>query len=307
MKESHNYEHSHTHISKNGKNIIITILLNFSFAIIEFIGYLFTGSVSLYSSAIHDLGDVSILLASFFIERFSLKGRSKKYTYGYRRFTLVASIINCTILIIGSFFIFKESLLRLLHPVAIDAKLIVYIAIIGIFINYAGVKLLGKDTSKLNKSLILNLKADIYNFIALLLGSILILFFDVFFIDSLFAILVALKMLVEVYKEIRDIFATLMQSVPQELDVDDIEQIIRLDKRILDVHDIHIWNLDGEDYILTCHIVLADSTKVKEMMKLKEELKLRLEEYKINHATIEVDNYFQAVENGEICSTLYNH
>ncbi len=300
MNVSHNYEHSHIHDNNSLKPILITFFLNVTFAIIEFIGFMFSGSMILYSSSIHDIGDSATLFATLLIERKANNGRDHKYSYGYRRFTLIGSIINYTILGIGSCFAILESVHKLLHLETFDPYILLYTSILGIIINIIGFKLVNTGNSISNKALAANLFADIANFIAIFISSLLIINFDLYILDPLFSIAFSIYLIVISLKAFKHIFKIVMQAIPEGIDYEHIKQDIMGHEFILDVHDIHIWDLDSEDYIFTAHIVVKDNLLDTELMDMKEHIRKDLEHYKINHSTIEVDTLTHAKYNGEL-------
>lgn len=306
MSISHNYEHSHVHGNQNLKPIFITFILNLLFAIIEFIGFLFSGSMILYSSSIHDIGDSATLFTTLLIERKANHGRDHKYSYGYRRFTLIGSIVNYTILGVGSGFAIFESVDKLLHLEPFDPYILLYTSIIGIIVNVIGFKLVNVGNSISNKALAANLFADIANFIAIFISSLLIINFDLYILDPLFSIVFSLYLIIISLKAFKHIFKIIMQAIPSEIDYQQIRTEIMEHEFILDVHDIHIWDLDSEDYIFTAHIVVKDGLLDTQIMDMKEHIRRDLELHKINHSTIEVDTLTHAKYNGELPKEYHN-
>ncbi len=300
MNESHNYDHSHQHDNQNLKPIMITFFLNLIFAIIELVGFIFSGSMILYSSSIHDIGDSATLFATLLIERKANNGRDSKYTYGYRRFTLIGSIINYTILGVGSVFAILESIHKLTNLEPFDPYILLYTSILGIIVNLIGFKLVNTGHSISNKALAANLFADIANFIAIFISSIIIINFDTYILDPLFSIVFSIYLIVISLKAFKHIFKIVMQAIPDNIDYEQIKKEILKHEFIIDVHDIHIWDLDSEDYILTVHIVVKDDTSAFEIMDMKEHIRHDLEQFNINHSTIEVDTLTHAMYNGEL-------
>lgn len=300
MKQSHNYDHSHAHTTKDVSNIKYTFYLNFCFAILEVIIGIFANSIALTSNAIHDFGDAIILLFTFNIEKFSFKQRDEQFTYGYRRFTLVGVILNSFILIGGAIIIIHGALHRIINPEPINEYLLFVFAILGIIVNLIGVYKIAKGNDIVDKVLYKNLLYDAINWIVLLIGSIIILITNFYLIDALLSLIISLIMIISVVKGLKGIFYQLMQAVPQDIELKKIDDIIMVDKNILEYHDLHIWNLDGEDYIATFHLVVKDNLTDEQLMKIKEEVKIRLETCKINHATIEIDTKAQAILNNEL-------
>ncbi len=301
QKESHNYDHSHNHFTFfDTKLIKYTLYLNLGFAIFELILAFYTNSIALYSNAIHDFGDSIILLSTIFIERFSLKGRSERYTYGYRRFSLIGAIVNTVILMLGSILIIENAVGRLINPQIIKMDILLLVGIIGMIVNMIGVRQLGNSNSPVHRSLKTNLKVDVYNWAAIFVASIIMMAFDLVAIDAILSIIVAIIMILSVIKQLKEIFGIVMQSVPENIDLVQIENVINSFDQVVDCHELHIWTFDGEDYIMSLHVVVTNDTTLIELMDLKEQIKLELEKYDINHTTIEVDNEYQAIKNGEL-------
>lgn len=300
MQISHNYDHSHEHSNQNLIPILITFILNIIFAVIELIGFFLSGSMILFSSSIHDIGDSTTLFATLLIEQKANNGRDEKYSYGYRRFTLIGSVINYTILIFGSIFAILESVDKLLNPNHFDPHILLYTSILGIIINLIGFKLVNRGESISNRALAANLFADIANFIAIFISSLLIISFDFYFLDPLFSAIFSLYLIFISLKAFTQIFKIVMQAIPESIDFEQIKSEILKHEFILDVHDIHIWDLDSEDYIFTAHLVVTDNLLDTQIMEIKEHIRTDLEHHGINHSTIEVDTLTHAKFNGEI-------
>lgn len=298
-KRSHNYEHEHEHHNISTSSIKLTFFLNTIFAIVEFFAGLYTNSVTISSNAIHDFGDSIILFFSFLLENKSKKGRSEKYTYGYRRFSILGSMINSLILFVGAIIILDHAISRLTNPEPIRGFIMMGFAIFGILVNGIGAYKLFKERGGNQRALFLNIFSDFISWISILFSSILVVFFEITIVDSLISILMATWLIYHSIKEVRHILTTLMQAVPPEIELADIKKTILTHELVCDVHDLHIWNLDGEDYISSFHIVVKD-TDMDKVMSIKEQVKIDLEQYGINHSTVEVDTIKQAQINGEL-------
>lgn len=300
MKVSHNYNHSHKHDNASVKPIFIAFLLNIIFAAIEFIGFLFSGSMILFSSSIHDIGDSTTLFATVLIEKKANNGRDEKYSYGYRRFSLIGSTINYTILLLGSVFAIFESIKKLFYIEVFDPRILMYVSLVGILINIIGFKLVNTNSSLTSRALAANLFSDIVNFIAIFISSLFILNFHFYLLDPLFSIGFSLYLIWISVKAFLEIFKIIMQAIPDEIEYNMIKNEILDHEFILDVHDIHIWDLDSEDIIFTAHIVVQDSLNDTQLMEIKEHIRQDLEEHGINHSTIEIDTITHSKYLGEI-------
>lgn len=160
---------------KNTKKLLIAFILNLLFSIIEFVGGLFTGSISILSDAIHDFGDAISIGFSYFMERISTKKPNDVYTYGYRRYSILGGLITILILIVGSIFMFVNSIQRLLEPVTIHGDGMVALAIVGLMINIAG-SMVVHGNSINQKAVSLHLLEDVLGWAVVLVGAIVIKF-----------------------------------------------------------------------------------------------------------------------------------
>ncbi len=282
----HNHNH-HSHDSE--KNIGIAFFLNLSFTIIELIGGLYTNSVAIISDSVHDFGDTISLGLSWYFERLSKKDRTDKYTYGYKRFSLIGAIINSVVLIVGSIFILSEAIPRIFEPQNTNAKGMFFLAILGIVINGAAVLRTSKASSINERIISLHLLEDVLGWVAVLVGSILIQITGLTIIDSILSILIAIFVIYNVFKNISEVLPILLQSTPVDINIDDLVSEIKKIESIEDIHDIHIWSLDEEYNIITIHIILKESLSTTEQFEIKKQIRSILEAKNINHSTIEFE------------------
>lgn len=282
--------HKHNQEYKNGKNIKIAFFLNFFFSIIEFIGGYFTNSVAILSDALHDLGDSFSLLLAWYFQKVSGKTRDKKYSYGYKRFSLLGALINSVILLVGSGFILYESILRFSHPQQPFAEGMILLAILGIFVNGLAVFRLKQGDSINEKVVSLHLLEDVLGWIAVLLVSVIMLFVNAPFLDPLLSIGIACFILYNVYKNLRSTFKVILQGIPENIDEEEIKRIIQNTEGVMSIHDLHIWTMDGEYIILTAHIVANSSIQTRQQTdNLKALVKEKLISQGIHHPTIEIE------------------
>jgi cobalt-zinc-cadmium efflux system protein len=281
--------HNHSHNHHNSKNVKGAFFINLAFTIIELIGGLMTNSMAILSDALHDLGDSISLGLSWFMANYSQKGRSRSFTYGYGRFSLLAAFINSLVLISGSVIILTQAIPRLLNPVQPDAKGMLWLAIIGIVFNGAAIFRL-KGSSSLNEKVVrLHLLEDVLGWVVVLIGSIVMMFYDVPILDPLLSIGVALFIMFNVAKNLYQTGRIFLQAKPQDIDMEGvIEQLQQIDG-IQDIHDVHLWTLDGEYYIMTVHAVVADNTPMSEAIRLKRQIRERSHKREIEHVTVELE------------------
>ena len=282
----HNHDHSHN--QKEG-NVKVAFFLNLSFTIIEVIGGLYTNSLAILSDALHDLGDSLSLGLSWYFQKLSKKGRTKKFSYGYKRFSLLGAIINSIVLVAGSIFILTKAIPELFNPGETNVQGMLYLAILGIVVNGAAVLKLRKGESLNEKVVSLHLLEDVLGWVAVLIGSIIMMYTDAPFIDPLLSVLISLFVLYNVYKNLRKSMLVILQGIPEEVSLEDIKEKLKDISEITDVHDNHVWSMDGEYNILTIHLQLDKDYKLSEQAELKEKVRSQLKAESINHITIEFE------------------
>ena len=282
----HNHDHSHNHSEGNVK---VAFFLNLSFTIIEIIGGLYTNSLAILSDALHDLGDSLSLGLSWYFQKLSKKGRTKTFSYGYKRFSLLGAIINSIVLVAGSIFILTKAIPELFNPEETNVEGMLYLSILGIVVNGAAVFKLRKGESLNEKVVSLHLLEDVLGWVAVLIGSIIMMFTDAPFIDPLLSVLISLFVLYNVYRNLKKSMLVILQGIPEEVSVDDIRQKLKDMPEVTDIHDCHAWSMDGEYNILTIHLRLDKDYKLSEQAKLKETVRSKLKDESINHITIEFE------------------
>ncbi len=270
---------------KTEKNILIAFILNISFSIFEIIGGILTRSVAITSDAIHDLGDALSIGISYFLEKKAKKKPDDKYTYGYLRYSILGAFITTTILAVGSSLVIASSIKRIFNPIEINYNGMIIFAIIGVIVNFLAAYATKEGDSINQKSVNLHMLEDVLGWIVVLIGSILMKFTNILLIDTIMSICVALFILVNTFKNFKEILDLFLEKTPKNIEIEDIKKHLLEIKEIIDVHHIHIWSLDGVVNYATLH-VKTDSKKIKE---LKEKIRLVLKEFNVMHVTIEVE------------------
>lgn len=295
---SHSH-HSHSHHSTASKNITLAFFLNLMFAFIELGGGLYTNSVAILSDALHDFGDSLSLGVAWYLQKISRRGRDKEYTYGYKRFSLLGALFISTVLLVGSFFVIRECVERLMDPQPPNARGMLLLAIFGILINgYAALRLT-RGGSISERAVSLHMLEDLFGWVAVLVVSVVMLFVDVPLLDPILSIGITLWVLYNVYKNLRETFRVFLQQAPQDVNIERLQQSLLSIEGIASIHDIHLWSLDGESNVMTLHVVLKEDQSVAESHALKSRIRTLLNEKKIAHATIEIELM------GEECELLH--
>ncbi len=289
--------HSHSHSSLQGNpsadsNIRMAFFLNLGFSIIEIIGGFFTNSIAIISDALHDLGDSFSLAMAWYFQRLSKKKRDWRFSYGYKRFSVLGALINSLVLLTGSIFIIYASIQRLIAPQETNARGMLILAVIGILFNGLAMLRLKKGKSLNERAVALHLLEDVLGWIAVLIASIVMMFFDLPILDPLLSLAISCYILFNIYRNIKDVMKVMLQGVPNNINEAEIRELIASTPGVQSVHDLHIWTMDGEYNILTTHIILSPEAEV---YPLKQEIKEKLKSAGIHHPTIEIE------QNNEPC------
>ena len=297
IKESY-MGHNHNHPKPS--NLKLAFFLNLAFTIFEIIGGFYVNSVAIISDAIHDLGDSLSLGTAWYLERKSLKASDQNFTYGYKRFSLLGALITCIVLIIGSFFVINESIKRLLHPEPTNAEGMIVFAIVGVLVNgYAAWKLSGG--SSLNERVVsLHLLEDVLGWVAVLIAAIVLLIWDIPFLDPLLSLAITAYILWNVFKRTKETLYIFLQGTPKEIKLEELTQKITNLSLIDSIHHTHVWTLDGESNVFSTHIKLVSFVESEQISALKKEVQTILRNYNFSHSTIEIEQY------GEVCMLQEN-
>jgi cobalt-zinc-cadmium efflux system protein len=276
--------------TNNERNIRLAFFLNFGFTIAEIIGGLMTNSVAILADALHDFGDSITLALSWRLEKVSEKGEDLRYSYGYKRFSLLGALIGALVLIGGAAVIVTEAVRRLRQPQAPNAPGMLAFAVAGILINgYAAIRA-GKGKNMNTKMISWHLMEDALGWAAVLAVSIVLLFSDLYFLDPLLSILVTVFVLVNVMRNLRRTAALFLQGVPESLDLEAIEREMSELKMVSGVHHTHAWSLDGEQHVLTTHVILCPDADAQDVRAVKDKMRDLKNRFGLAHTTVEIEH-----------------
>lgn len=270
---------------KSEKNILIAFILNFCFAIFEFIGGVFTGSVAILSDAVHDIGDATSIGISFLLEKKSKKDPDDIYTYGYKRYSVIGGVITTHILLIGSVMVIYNAVVKIIHPVDINYNGMIVFAIVGVIVNLCAA-FFTRDGETINQRAVnLHMLEDVLGWVVVLIGAIIMRFTDIAIIDPIMSIGVAIFILINAFRTLLEAVNLFLEKIPEGIDISEIKDHILKIEDVADVHHIHIWSLDGMNNYATMHIVTNGDTH-----RVKERIREELEEHGICHVTLELES-----------------
>jgi cobalt-zinc-cadmium efflux system protein len=281
----HSHHYSHSAIG----SLRLAFFLNLAFAILELVGGFLTNSVAILAGALHDLGDSTTLAVSWFLERVSQKDQDKRYSYGYKRFSLLGAVFSAMVLLTGSLFIFYEAIQRLISPQPSDARGMILFAVVGIAVNGAAVLRIRHEKNMNTRMIAWHLLDDVLGWSAVLIMSIVLYFADIRFLDPVFSLLITVFVVFNVFKNLRKTIVLFLQAVPEKINIKDLEARIRGMQMVRDVHHTHVWSLDGEQNVLTTHIVLESGAKREEIRRIKCLIHEMIPQYDLVHTTIEFE------------------
>lgn len=278
--------------SASKKTLWITLLLTLFFTIVEVIGGILSHSLALLSDSAHMISDVLALGLSMTAIYLATRQPNAKYTFGYLRFEIIASFLNGLALAIIAIGIFVEGIKRFIHPEEIDFKLMLIISTIGLIVNITLTIVLSrsmKEEKNLNvQSALWHFIGDLLSSVGVIISAIIIYYTGLYFFDPLISMVIGGIIFIGGIKIIRESYLILMESVPEDFDLEEIRTAIRSVEGVEDVHEMHLWAVSTEHYSLTAHIFADDKIQpyciilgINEILQSK---------YNISHSTIQIEN-----------------
>ena len=289
MSHEHSHQHSHTINAESlNKAFIIGIVLNLAFVVIEFAAGFWFDSLALLSDAGHNLSDVVSLVLALLAFRLAKVKANERYTYGYKKSTILVSLLNAVILLVAVGAIVIESIHKLSNPAVVPGGAIAWVAGVGVLINAFTAFLFMKDKEKdLNvKGAYLHMAADALVSVGVLVAGSVISRTDWYIIDPIIGLIVAVVILISTWNLLHDSLRLTLDGVPTSIDSQKVVEAIRALPGVDDVHHIHIWAISTTENALTAHIVLKQPEGMQEVKHL---IRHRLEDFGIGHATLEFE------------------
>lgn len=269
---------------KSEKGILTVFILNLFFSVFEVVGGVFTGSVAILSDAVHDFGDAAAIGISFLLEKKSRKQPDETHTYGYLRYSVLGSLIVTLILIVGSVSVAVNAVNRIFNPTEINYDGMIVFAVVGFAVNLIGARLTHSGDSLNSRAVSLHLLEDVLGWAVVLIGALVMRFTDFSLIDPLMSVGVAIFILVNAVKNLREVLGIFLEKTPDGIDVSELKAELERLEGVLEVHHIHLRSLDGKTNHATMHIVAeGDGHGVKHRVRHL------LDEHGISHSTLELE------------------
>lgn len=298
MAHEHHHHHHHptlTYDQTTGRNFILGIVLNLAFVLVEAGAGLWLGSLALLSDAGHNLSDVFSLLLALLAFRMMRIQPSQKYTYGYKRMTILVSLVNALLLFVAVAAILWSSVEKILHPSPVQGDVVAWVAGIGILVNAFTAYLFfkGKDRDLNVKGAYLHMAADTLVSVGVLVAGVVIQLTGWYIVDPLIGIVVGVAILFSSWGLLRDSMTLTLDGVPRGIDPKKVKQTMLDQKGVIGVHHLHIWALSTTENALTAHVVVDDLAEEKE---IKHAVKDALTGVGIQHATLELEKSGECAE-----------
>ena len=297
MAHDHSHaHHGHSHaVSFNDaslKAFQVGIALNVLFVVVEVVAGLAYKSMSLLSDAGHNLADVASLLLSYIAFKLAHRQATMRYTYGFKKTTVLAAFLNALLLLLAIGMLGYESVLRLQAPPAVQGTGIAWVAALGIVVNGVSALLFfrHKDTDLNVKGAYWHLLADALVSVGVVIGGIVISYTGWYWLDPAIGLAIMIIILISTWSLFTDSFKMSVDGVPEGIELDEISRVILSVKHIVNVHHMHIWPLSTTENALTAHVIIDDRLSFDEKLKVIQHLKHELLHHNIHHSTIELES-----------------
>ena len=294
MEHNHNHSHQghhHHHSTENikGWKIGVTILLNLLITFGQVIGATISGSIALMTDALHNFSDVISLIISYIANKLTQKKSTTTKTYGYKRAEILAAFINSATLIGIAVFLIIEAIERFSSPVEIESTIVIWFALASIVINFLSVVILHNDSKdNMNiRSAYLHLLTDVMTSIAVLIGGLMMKYYNVFWVDSLLSMIIAMYLNYSSLSLLKESTKVLMQFTPEGINLDAINNHVSEINGVKNLHHLHVWQLNDKKFMLEGHLEMEEDIKVSEFQEKLKEIEAILHDFGINHSNIQ--------------------
>lgn len=283
-------EHNHSHNNDiNLSNAFkIGIAINIIFVTIEALfGYL-SNSMALIADAGHNLSDVLALSFSWMAIILSQRKPTMKFTYGFRRSTILIALLNTILLLAAVVFIVYETIERLSKSAEINANSVMIVASIGIAVNaFTAWLFLKEKNHDLNvRSAFVHFVADALVSMGVVVAGVIMAFTGIQWIDSLVSFTIVAVILYGSYHLLIDSVNLALDAVPENINIEEVSEFLKKLPEVSGVHDLHIWALSTTDAALTVHLSTCEQTDINFITAIQQGLH---ERFRIEHATIQIE------------------
>ena len=287
MSEHIHHHHHHNEVTqKSVKLLILSFVINMLLSVAEIIGGIISGSVSLIGDALHNTSDAFSILIAVIAFKIGNKKASAKYTYGFKRAEIIGGFVNLILLFISGCYLLVEGIERLINPQQIDGLLIIWISVLALIIDALTAKISHHDAhhnSNMKMVFIHNL-ADAFGSIGVIISGLCIMWFDLYRVDGIVALLIAFYMIFQSVVSFPQIVNILMNAAPDNVDIEQVKNALLSIKNIKNVHHLHLWCISEHNIAIECHIESDDTSIILEATNLLKN------KFGITHCNFQVEN-----------------
>lgn len=283
----HIHHHHHNEVTqKSVKLLILSFAINMLLSVAEIIGGIISGSVSLIGDALHNTSDAFSILIAVIAFKIGNKKASAKYTYGFKRAEIIGGFVNLILLFISGCYLLAEGIERLINPQQIDGLLIIWISVLALIIDALTAKISHHDAhhnSNMKMVFIHNL-ADAFGSIGVIISGLCIMWFDLYRVDGIVALLIAFYMIFQSVVSFPQIVNILMNAAPDNIDIEQVKNSLLAIKNIKNVHHLHLWCISEHNVAIECHIESDNNDIIVEATQLLKD------KFGITHCNFQVEN-----------------
>ena len=301
--EHHGLHHHHHHhaIERLSTIYIVAVALNLAFVVVEVIAGLVGHSLGLLSDAGHNLSDVFSLLLAMVALKLASSHATRRFTYGYRKASVLISLLNAIILLVAVGAIMVESVRKFMHPSDVNGTLIIWTAAVGIVINGLTAWALSRQQQHdINtRGAFLHMLADTLVSVGVVVSGVVINLTGWTIVDPIIGLVIAVVILISTWSLLSESLRMSTDAVPEGFDVDEVKQKIESQEGVLNVHHLHIWPISTTETALTCHVVIPSSDLLEEVT---DRVKHLLDEMGIHHSTLELETSSSHCHDHDCCA-----
>lgn len=287
MSEHIHHHHHHNEVTqKSVKLLILSFVINMLLSVAEIVGGIVSGSVSLIGDALHNTSDAFSILIAVIAFKIGNKKASAKYTYGFKRAEIIGGFVNLILLFISGCYLLVEGIERLINPQQIDGLLIIWISVLALIIDALTAKISHHDAhhnSNMKMVFIHNL-ADAFGSIGVIISGLCIMWFDLYRVDGIVALLIAFYMIFQSVVSFPQIVNILMNAAPDNIDIEQVKNSLLAIKNIKNVHHLHLWCISEHNVAIECHIESDNNDIIVEATQLLKD------KFGITHCNFQVEN-----------------
>ncbi|MFQ5671021.1 MAG: cation diffusion facilitator family transporter [Acidobacteriota bacterium] len=276
---------------RDRRYLVLACGISSAILLLEVAGGLWTGSLALLADAGHMLTDIVALLMAFFALLFASRPASGRRTWGYHRLEILSALLNGLFLLALAGVIFWEGVQRLQHPSPVRIQGMIAVAMIGLFANLAGVWFLSRASRSLNmRSAMWHLVGDTVSSVGVIFSGVLMALTGIMQLDAVMSLGISLVIVYGAVRIVREATDILLESVPLDLDRDEVARAIRSVDGVSDVHDLHLWSITTGMPALSGHVIVPRARMLGTDTVLDRIKRVLRDRFKIDHTTIQVES-----------------